>query len=60
MAHGLDQGGDGLKLIIGNVNRAGKEIKVEISPETHDVMMAEADALLDEAKRLAEEVRRFR
>jgi hypothetical protein len=36
MAHGLDQGGDGLKLIIRYVNRAGKEIKVEISPETHD------------------------
>ncbi|MBI5120288.1 MAG: hypothetical protein HZA67_04740 [Rhodospirillales bacterium] len=48
MAHGQDFGGDGLEIIIGVINRAGKEKRHGITPKSHRVMMKEGEDILQQ------------
>jgi hypothetical protein len=57
MAHGKDNGGDGLVLIIESINRAGREVEIKIDPDSHQMRMEKADALLTEVRNLAKAIR---
>jgi hypothetical protein len=57
MAHGKDNGGTGLEMRIGYVNRAGKEIEIEVNPDLHVKRLADAERLMTMVKTLAAQIR---
>jgi hypothetical protein len=60
MAHGKDAGGSGLEMKIGTLNRAGKEVTIMVSPDSHVKGLDEGEKLKTQVTKLAAVIRRAR